>query len=109
MNSRTGKDIWRGLYDFYLVEKSRATKAEKILEDNDFLREVKSRCSVVSVTGAYKHILSHQTIITRFVIMESPKKPVSLPKTLKLYSITKVKELPKPVLVTRFLTDHKLL
>lgn len=109
MNIRTGKDIWRGLYDFYLVEKSRPTKAEKILEDDDFLGEVKSRCSVISVTGAYKHLLSHQTIITRFVIMESPKKPISLPKTLKLYSITKVKELPKPVLVTRVLADHKLL
>ncbi len=109
MNMRTGKDIWKGLYDFYLVEKNRPFKAEKILEDDPLLREVKSMCSSITVSRPYKHLLSHQTIITRFAILESPKKPVSLPKSLKFYSITKVKELPKPVLVNRFLANHKLL
>lgn len=109
LNIRTGKDIWKGLYDFYLVEKNRPVKADKILEDDPFLREIKPICLSITVSGAYKHLLSHQTIITRFILLETLQKPEFLPKSLKLYSISKVKELPKPMLVNRFLTDYKLL
>src|SRR5688572_6460539 len=33
MRKREAKDIWHGLYDFYLMERNRSIKAEKLLEE----------------------------------------------------------------------------
>lgn len=109
MNSRNGKDIWTGLYDFYLIENTKASKPEKALDENAFLKSLKSKIASTELSKTYKHILSHQTIFARFTLITLKNKPNSLPENTRFYSINKVAELPKPVLISRFLQDFSLL
>ncbi len=109
LNARTDNDIWKELFDFYLIEKSRLVKTDQLLKDDPLLKRLKPLITNVSTSGMYKHILSHQTIMAKFIMMELGKKPLTLPKNLRFYSLKKVGELPKPVLISRFLHDFKLL
>ena len=109
MKKRNEKDIWHGLYDFYLVEKSRAFTPEKLLTGNSTLKKLSKGKKVIAISDVYKHILSHQIIYSRFIQIKLHEKPSVNGSGLKFYSLKKVKELPKPVLISRFLADHSLL
>jgi A/G-specific adenine glycosylase len=108
MKRREGKDIWKGLYDFYLVEKNRSSDVNKIVAGDSLLKKLKAR-KIVASSAVYKHILSHQVIYSRFMLISSGVTPVVNGSGLKLYPIKKVGELPKPVLISRFLSDQQLL
>jgi A/G-specific adenine glycosylase len=58
------------------------------------------------VPKKYKHVLSHQIIHATFIII---KEDVRESENLKYYSTKKIAELPKPVLISRFLEDHQLI
>jgi A/G-specific adenine glycosylase len=109
MNPRNGKDIWTGLYDFYLVESPKPSNPEKAFNENPFLKNLKSKITSTEVSKTYKHILSHQIIFARFTLVTLKDKPRTLPKNMRFCSISKVAELPKPVLISRFLQDFRLL
>lgn len=109
MRERKDNDIWKGLFDFYLIEKSRVVKTDQLLKDDRFLKKIKPLANVVSASGMYKHILSHQTILAKFITLELIEKPSTVPDNLNFYSLKKVGELPKPVLISRFLSDFRLL
>jgi A/G-specific adenine glycosylase len=108
MRKREQKDIWLGLFDFYLIEKNRPAKVEKILQEG-LPKKIISRTSEVVITKNYKHILTHQVIFSRFIIVKNSKKrPPSL-ESHSFYSLSQVSALPKPVLISRFLNDHYIL
>lgn len=95
MRKREGKDIWQGLYDFPLIERKRPVKESSLLRELGITK--------AKVTAPYKHVLSHQIIFARFIVTpQSPNTPASF------YTFRKVAELPKPVLISRFLKDHGL-
>ncbi len=106
MTLRDQKGIWYGLYDFPLIEKKRAVKIEKILSED---LKWKSKKSKPEISNSYKHILSHQIITAKFIILPFSEISVALKKKLKFYSPKQMAELPKPVLISRFLHDHQLL
>jgi A/G-specific adenine glycosylase len=108
MNQRKGKDIWRGLYDFYLVEAKRSVKPERLVQKDSRLKKMIAGATQTT-SGVYRHILSHQTIISRFVLLELAEKPALLPKSMRFYSGKKVHDLPKPVLISHFLHDFRIL
>lgn len=108
MKKRDQKDIWLGLFDFHLIEKKRPVKTEKILEEAPVKSIIKKAASV-SISKNYKHILTHQTIFSRFIIIKNGKKPNSLAQNHAFYSLKQIAKLPKPVLVSRFLSDHYVL
>jgi A/G-specific adenine glycosylase len=106
MKKRLGKDIWNGLYDFYLIETSRSTKADTLISTDPFLDSMAQGISVVS--EEYKHVLSHQTIISKFIVLEGNANRVK-EEALEYYSLKKISDLPKPVLINRFLEDYNFL
>jgi A/G-specific adenine glycosylase len=105
MRKRAAGDIWNGLYDFHLVETKRNITPLKLLKQEMEL----SKLVIKNVSTLYKHILSHQQLITRFIMcsIESPNALQSLLKegSLKFYSKSQVEKLPKPILVNRFLEE----
>lgn len=109
MNHRNGKDIWRGLYDFYLIERPKLVRAEKLMDEDPFLKRIKPTCTSITHSGPYRHILSHQTILGMFIILQLTKFPSGYSKSMRFCSPKKVKDLPKPVLISRFLHDFQLL
>lgn len=68
--SRRGDgDIWHGLYEFPFHE------SEKSLEENEIISMVNKGDSVIiSVSQEYKHVLSHQRIYGRFVLLKQGQK-----------------------------------
>ncbi len=96
MQKRVAKDIWHGLYDFELLEKT------KPLSEAGLMKELKLKH--FEITEEYKHVLSHQIILARFIVLR--EKTVNRKKAF--YSLKEVAELPKPVLISRFLEDHEL-
>jgi A/G-specific adenine glycosylase len=108
MKKRENKDIWLGLFDFHLIERAKPLKPERLLKDDE-LTEWLQKATEVSVSKVYKHILTHQTIFSRFVIIKSQKMPLKIAGNHAVYSLKQVNDLPKPVLVSRFLADHYIL
>jgi A/G-specific adenine glycosylase len=106
MRKREEKDIWHGLFDFQLIEKKRPFNTEKLLLE---LRGTFPGLKIdeVEISGSYKHVLSHQIILARFVLIKTGKFLTPKDKNLKFYTFEKIYDLPKPVLISRFLSDHK--
>ncbi len=109
MKKRSEKDVWHGLFDFYLIERNRPADAEKILDEDKELKKFCGRKKITEISGVYKHVLSHQIILARFIQLTISVRPSLNGSGLKLYSLKKVAELPKPVLISRFLSDHQFL
>jgi A/G-specific adenine glycosylase len=109
MRNRLDKDIWHGLYDFYLIEKNRATNFLKLVTEDPFLKKYFKKNTEVASSKIYKHILSHQIIYARFHNFTVNGKTVLLPKELKLYSKKRIGSLPKPILINKYLEDEQLL
>jgi A/G-specific adenine glycosylase len=107
MKRREGRDIWKGLYDFYLVETSKTRKPQELIDSDSFL----SRLVVgkPTISGDYKHILTHQTIISKFVMIDVDKTSLIQEEPLKYFTAERINELPKPVLISRFLEDYNLI
>jgi A/G-specific adenine glycosylase len=104
MKKREGKDIWHGLYDFTLIEKNRSTNAEKILAEQG----IGSSFTTTSISPLYKHVLSHQIIYARFIVLEA-KSISAVNQGHAFYTTKKIAQLPKPVLISRFLNDFAFL
>lgn len=101
MRKRAAGDIWSGLYDFYLQEENKSLNARQLSE--------KYRLNNTDrISKEYKHILSHQKLVVRFI--ETTEINAKLKKQmdtagLKSYSKKQVEQLPKPVLISRYLQD----
>ena len=109
MRKRQHGDIWNGLYDFFLIEKPRLLNPEKLLlEHNELKTNTPS-----SVSEVYKHVLSHQHLMTRFVWIKFSDdqflKKFMKENDLAFYAKKQVANLPKPILVTRFLHESNYL
>lgn len=109
MTRRTGSDIWKGLWDFPLIESdSRLTRGalERRLRRNLAARPA------LTISPEYKHVLSHQVLMARFVEITIPggsRWPHDgLFSSAVSCTARKRQQLPKPVLVTRYLREKGL-
>ncbi len=107
MKKRSANDIWNGLYDFYMLEGARPTSLHSLLsKENSGLAKLNKHSGLPSYSPQYKHVLSHQVVFARFLIINTtPEKKYGLRK----FSLKTVEKLPKPVLISRFLKDSQLL
>jgi len=109
MRKRSGRDIWENLYDFYAAETSGRQTLRKVVENDERLRALAARLPELEVTPTYRHKLTHQEIYARFVVVRPPFKRAALPGGLTFFSRQGLDKLPKPVLISRFLADRKIL
>ena len=107
LKKRTEKDIWHGLYDFYLVEKSRPARVEKIVSEDLLLKKFSK--DHFSSSPTYRHVLSHQTILAKFITVLPDKRKLEKVNTLQFFTKNRIHNLPKPILINKFLSDHKIL
>jgi A/G-specific adenine glycosylase len=103
MKKRQQGDIWNGLYDFFLIESTRQVNPGKLLSEHKEFKDADPQ----QVSKVHKHILSHQQLMTRFVWIktsdEQSVKRLMKKNDLAFYSKKQVANLPKPILLTRFL------
>jgi A/G-specific adenine glycosylase len=103
MTKRETKDIWHGLYDFYLIETTKPQKPERLAEENKLLAQIKKK--EIKIYDAVKHILSHQLLSVRFIWVKITDEHLPPDFSLPFFSSKQVASLPKPIVITRFLEE----
>ena len=114
MMRRTKKDIWNGLFDFLLHEERRPVDPAKIFTKLfSPKREPLGALKKNRISKSYRHVLSHQVIHAHFLEVDWPSGkdlPTLLPSaTAKWFSLKQIENLPKSVLITRYLEDSGIL
>jgi A/G-specific adenine glycosylase len=99
MKKREGKDIWQGLYDFLLVERSRNQNWKLALADFPEFAGGKA-------AAKFKHVLTHQQLFAVFVEVEAKDEKEFLKwakkNDLQPFSKKEVDRLPKPALISKY-------
>lgn len=108
MKQRADKDIWQGLFDFYLVEKKRPTNSAGLRQED--IAMVVSYLPT-KLPAALKHILSHQQLFIHIipVHLHSEKEFLRVAKQLGLqtYSEKEVEQIPKPIVIEKYFKSNE--
>ena len=108
LKQRGKNDVWQGLFDFHLLETSEAQSFDNVLS---LLGEWELQASEIGESSKiYEHVLTHQRIFANFVKVKLRKGDIEklskVAQQLNLYSIEQIRELPKPVLISKYLENH---
>ncbi|OJJ21796.1 A/G-specific adenine glycosylase [marine bacterium AO1-C] len=108
MKERTAKDIWSGLYDFWLEEKPALQTTEALLGENGWDDKLTSKWVIGKQSVAYKHILTHQRIQATFHHIEIPAEQAGTEffSDLHFFKPDEIVDLPKPVLIDNYLNKN---
>lgn len=100
LKKRTGRDIWKNLFDFPCVEQVDGTDL-KALKNNDFTELFPDIDTPFrDVSGEFSHQLSHQSLRARFYLYVSTKRPDG---NWEAVSERRLAEYPLPRLIERYL------
>ncbi|MEO9482843.1 MAG: A/G-specific adenine glycosylase [Ekhidna sp.] len=105
LKERTEKDVWNGLYDFFLIE---GEFEEEVVLDRINHELCLKKPLLEEVSEVFVHILSHQKIHARFYEITISKKDLEAmcQKTaLSSFSVEEVLNLPKPKLIVNYLSQ----
>ena len=98
VQQRTESDIWKGLYQFPMLEYAEKADDATVLEQmkEQILKTSSYKFDILKQTGHKKHQLSHQTIQARFTYINI--KTFSN-KKYKQVNLKQLKKLPFPILI----------
>lgn len=106
MNERKGKDIWRGLYDFYLVEEKEFKNVETIRHGEIVETIIQKNGILRHEPRTFKHVLTHQHIYARFFHVDICQGPaLDALKSSAFYTLEEIEALPKPILIDKYLKE----
>lgn len=107
MRKRTMNDIWKGLFEFFLIESDSESSFDDIPLPDGIIRQ-SHKWEIQEEFKSKKHLLSHQTIMGKFYIIQTSNdfmfNPMDWPD-YQLYSNEEIIELPKSILIDRFLGE----
>ena len=107
MKERTGKDVWKGLYDFHLIETPQEASSPDELADDLFLSQWAKSGQLILPQKTYVHLLTHQKLHVKFwQIAFGADEAVDLPDGLSLHDKAQIEELPKPILIDTFIKEQ---
>lgn len=112
MKLRNKEGIWEGMYDFPSVNFEFKPDEEDLLLGLQTLGIAES--DIVRMSTEYKHILTHQILHAYFISLKNAKKKFSglikhFNGKLAYKAKHKLAELPKPILIKKYMLDAKLL
>jgi len=113
INKRGGNDIWKNLYDFPLIESNKKISLNRVIE-NGFNGLVLKNKTMKLMGNEYKHILSHQVILARFIRVEiKEKQQAEIQKNIRNEKLIPIKtrdlvHFPIPRLIEKFLEENRL-
>jgi A/G-specific adenine glycosylase len=110
MQERKGRDIWKGLYDFYMIESTGFEVLPDVFVDDDLVGRLFTAGKIREVPKSYVHLLTHQRLNVRFWWVEIyDSKELELPPALVFYTKDQIEILPKPILIDTVLKEENYL
>ena len=108
MHPRQGSDIWRGLYQYPLLETDRELSDQELQEALRKFAKENFQIPMLNfqLSPPCIHQLTHRTIHARFATAEIPAPPPILPANMAVFSDEQIKNIPLPRLIDRYL--HQL-
>ena len=112
LSRRSGDDIWKGLFEFYLMEDDRLMDPSDL--HDELIDGIRKHASQIEILGGdVRHQLSHQVIISRFIQIRMTGAGNNANNQietagLRFYSEREIVALPKPVLINNLLTEYIL-
>lgn len=105
MAQRDGKDIWRGLYQFPLLETAEELDERQLqAEAENFVRNnFQFSISNFQLSPPFLHQLTHRTIHALFLGAELPSRPTSIPENFTVIPVSGIKNIPVSRLIDRYL------
>jgi len=109
MRQRSEKDIWRGLYEFVLIETAQTSSFLSL--KHEVIDMIKDEIiSVDASDNIIRHILTHQILNVSFALVELATKRECADWLAKegyrWYDLAEIEELPKPVLISNYLDNY---
>jgi len=107
LRKRKTKDIWNGLFEFFLIENQSQMDFDGLLLP-DALSNQAGMWKLIDESKLYNHVLSHQNIHCQFFHIKVSNKFTFMPSDwvdYKLYSNEEIELLPKAILIDRFLGE----
>jgi len=107
IRKRTGNDIWRNLYEFPYIETESETGIDEVLNGIDFLsiRPANRDLTVHKITDWETHILSHQKIRYRFILIKTVIEFISADNIMRVNK-EDIFNFAVPRLLETFLEDY---
>ncbi|MBI2721846.1 MAG: A/G-specific adenine glycosylase [Bacteroidetes bacterium] len=105
INKRAANDIWKGLYEFPLIESEKEIKEKDLFKHPSFKNVAGNHFSLLHQSKSYKHVLSHQHLHAKFYVIFTKnifKAPV------QTSALNSLKNLAFPRLIEKFLNDCQL-
>ena len=110
MQERKDKDIWKGLYDFLMIESAEPVDSPDAFFDNASIHSMLIKGRIREIPRVYYHMLTHQKLHVRFWWVDVPESSdFILPEGLSFYSPDEIHALPKPILVDTVLKEETYL
>lgn len=83
INKRTGRDIWKNMYEFPLIETPEDIDLSDLLLSDSFKNLFgDTQISISSTAKQVKHVLTHQQIYANFYVVEIPQSDIFLTNSL---------------------------
>jgi len=102
LNKRSENDIWKGLYEFLLLETEKEISINTLQKSKEFKNLTLTNYTVKHVSKHYKHILSHQHLLAKFYIIKIKGTHTKNTTTASVNSLTNY---AFPRLIDKFLND----
>jgi A/G-specific adenine glycosylase len=106
IRKREGKDIWKGLYEFPLLENEKELSIDEILS-NPFFTGILHGCAwtINAVSPLYRHQLTHRLILAQFFTVTVMEGIPLIDKTMQMISEAEIDDYPVARLIERFLNS----
>ncbi|PKP51902.1 MAG: A/G-specific adenine glycosylase [Bacteroidetes bacterium HGW-Bacteroidetes-1] len=105
LNKRSDQDIWKGMYDFPMIESTKEIQFEELQKDTSFLNWASNPdYTLTAVSDLFTHQLTHQKIFARFYHLRFNTDIILISKNdLSLVDNSKLDLFPLPRLIDRYL------
>lgn len=105
MKKRTGEGIWKGLYDFPLIESPHALDKKVVLESLQATGLAISDADIDQISMPIKHLLSHRRLFVCFYHINLHKREKNWPEGYVLLSPTQMASKGLPRVIEKYLKD----
>ena len=108
INKRGAGDIWQHLHDFPMIESTEPLSANDLAVHPDVIKTFGVDLTFSYRSKEYKHVLSHQNIYARFILLEGSVINLDEKRTWNYVLIKDLDKLAKSKLIVSFLDEYYL-